>query len=160
MTRTALFVSTLLVSPVAAGDWPGWRGQNRDALSHEAGLLQEWPASGPPLAWKAIGMGAGFSGVAVAGNHLFTIGDRSGAQRVIALDRRDGLEVWSARIGPPWNDEYGGGRGTPTVDGDLLFALGTDGDLVCLEIATGKERWRKNLARDFGGAVMTGWKWS
>ena len=31
---------------------------------------------------------------------------------------------------------------------------------MCLEAATGKERWRKNLPRDFGGQVMSDWKFS
>jgi outer membrane protein assembly factor BamB len=72
----------------------------------------------------------------------------------------DGKVAWTAKVGPAWNDEYGGPRGTPTVDGDRIYALGTEGDLVCLQAATGKEVWRKNLARDFGGQMMSSWKWS
>jgi outer membrane protein assembly factor BamB len=98
--------------------------------------------------------------VAVAGERVYTIGDKDGGQHVQALARADGTLLWSTRIGPPWHDEYGGSRGTPTLDGELLYALGTEGDLVCLETATGKERWRKSLPRDFGGSVMTMWKWS
>jgi outer membrane protein assembly factor BamB len=143
-----------------AGDWPGWRGPGREGVSPEKGLLQEWPTGGPPLLWKASGLGAGFSSLAVAGDRIYTIGDRDGAQQVLALARADGSLVWKARIGAPWPDEYGGGRGTPTVDGELLYALGTEGDLVCLETATGKERWRKSLPRDFGGSMMSMWKFS
>jgi outer membrane protein assembly factor BamB len=153
-------VAVLADVPAQAGDWPGWRGPTRDALSTESGLLQEWPSSGPPLAWKATGLGAGFSSLAVVGDRIYTIGDRDGAQQVLALQRTDGTLVWSTKLGDPWNDEYGGGRGTPTVDGDLLYAIGTGGNLVCLETATGKERWRKSLPRDFGGTMMSSWKWS
>jgi hypothetical protein len=59
-----------------------------------------------------------------------------------------------------WNDEYGGPRGTPSVEGGLVFALGTEGDLVAVEAASGKERWRRSLPSDFGGRVMSMWKWS
>src|SRR5947209_2623971 len=52
---------------------------------------------------------------------------------------------------PDQNPPYPGARSTPTVDGDLLYALGSDGDLACLETATGKVRWRKSLRTDFGG---------
>jgi len=76
------------------------------------------------------------------------------------MNLADGKILWTAKVGPTWEDEYGGPRGTPTVDGDRLYALGTEGDLVCLETATGKEVWRKNLARDFGGRVMSVWKWA
>jgi outer membrane protein assembly factor BamB len=141
-------------------DWPGWRGPNRDALSPDKGLLAEWKPSGPPLAWKAAGLGVGFSSVAISGGRIYTMGDKGGSQQVLALDRADGHILWTARVGPPWSDETGGPRGTPTVDGDLVYAVGTEGDLVCVEAATGKERWRRSLARDFGGEMMSGWKFS
>lgn len=165
MTRTssgALLAAALMAAALdlSAADWPGWRGPNRDAQSSETGLLSQWPPSGPPLVFKAGGLGAGLSSVAVVGDRIYTLGDKSGAQHVIALSRKDGAPLWSARVGPAWDDEYGGPRSTPVVDGDLLYALGSHGDLVCLEAATGKERWRKNLEKDYGGRVMTVWKWA
>jgi outer membrane protein assembly factor BamB len=105
-------------------------------------------------------VGAGLASVAVAGDRVYTLGDKDGAQQVFALQRSDGKLVWSAKLGAPWPDEYGGGRGTPTIDGELLYAIGTEGDLVCLETATGRERWRKSLPRDFGGSMMSMWKFS
>jgi outer membrane protein assembly factor BamB len=141
-------------------DWPGWRGPNRDGLSPDQGLLPAWTASGPPLAWKTTGIGVGFSSVALAGTRLYTMGDTGGAQQLMAFNRSDGKPLWTARIGSPWRDEMGGPRGTPTVDGDLVYAIGTEGDLVCVEAATGKERWRKSLVRDFGGEMMSMWKFS
>lgn len=154
----------LLAHPGASAsppaDWPGWRGPNRDALSPDQGLLPEWKASGPPLAWQASGLGAGFSSVSIAAGRIYTMGDRDGAQHLIALNQADGKPLWTARVGPPWKDEMGGPRGTPTVDGDLVFAIGTEGDLVCVEAATGKERWRRSLTRDFGGDMMSMWKFS
>ncbi|HUG53491.1 MAG TPA: PQQ-binding-like beta-propeller repeat protein [Vicinamibacteria bacterium] len=157
VTTLALFG---LAAVGSAADWPGWRGPRRDAHSPETGLLREWPQEGPPLAWTAHGLGAGFSGVAAAGSRLYTMGDTGGRQHVIALDRDRGRILWKAEVGPVHDDEYGGPRATPTVDGDLVFAIGTDGDLVCLEAATGRERWRRSLPRDFGGSVMSGWKFS
>ena len=143
-----------------AADWPGWRGPNRDARSAETGLLQEWPAGGPPLAWRAQGIGTGLSSVAVVGGRIYTMGDKAGSQQVVALNKADGKILWSAKIGPVWQDDYAGPRGTPTVDGDTVYAIGTEGDLVALEAATGKERWRKSLPRDFGGSMSTMWKFS
>jgi outer membrane protein assembly factor BamB len=153
-------IAVALATSGSTADWPGYRGPKRDAHSMEEGLLAEWPNSGPPLAWKAQGLGAGFSSVAVVGDGIYTMGDKDGAQQVIALSRADGKIRWTTKVGPPHDDEYGGPRATPTVDGDALYAMGTDGDLVCLETATGKERWRKSLVRDFGGSVMSGWKFS
>ena len=149
-----------VAAPDTASEWPQWRGPNRDAIAKESGLLKQWPASGPPLAWKANGLGGGFSSLAISGGRIYTLGDRQGSQQVVAVNLADGKTAWTAKVGPVWEDEYGGPRGTPTVDGDRVYALGTDGDLVCLQAATGKEVWRKNLERDFGGRMMSSWRWS
>jgi outer membrane protein assembly factor BamB len=144
----------------SAGPWPQWRGPERTGVSAETGLLTSWPAGGPPQVWTATGLGSGFSSVAVAGGRIFTMGDRRDGQYVIALDEATGKELWATRAGDRHIDEYAGPRGTPTVDGALLYAIGTDGDLVCLESATGRERWRKNMPRDFGGRMMSSWMYS
>ncbi len=149
-----------LIAAADAGNWPQWRGPARDGLSTETGLLQQWDADGPPLAWQSSGLGAGFSSVAVAGNRIYTMGDLAQEQFVLALDGASGTVLWKARVGPAWDDRYPGPRGTPTIDGELLYAVGTDGDLVCLETATGKERWRTNLERDLGGRSMSSWRFA
>ena len=146
-------------SPPSGADWPGWRGPNRDGLARETGLLQQWPASGPPLAWKSSGLGAGFSSLSISGDRIFTMGDRAEDQYLIALSRTDGKELWRAKVGPAWDDEMPGPRGTPTVDGNRVYALGTEGDLVCADAATGKVVWHKST-RDFNGTMMSEWKYS
>src|SRR5262249_23723588 len=109
----------------AAPGWPGWRGPGRDALSSETGLAAEGGRGGRPLAWKASGMGAGFSSLAIVDDRIYTMGDRDGAQQLLALSAKDGSLIWKSRVGPVWNDEYGGPRGTPSVDGGTVYALGT-----------------------------------
>jgi outer membrane protein assembly factor BamB len=161
-TASAALAILLTAAPARATDWPGWRGVNRDGVSTETGLLRQWGPQGPPLAWKASGIGAGFSSVAVVGDRIYTIGDSNGSQRVFALGREDGRVLWQARLGPTHDDNRRGGgpRSTPVVDDGRVYALGTDGDLACLDAETGKEVWRKNLSRDFGGKMMSKWKWS
>jgi outer membrane protein assembly factor BamB len=144
-----------------AEDWPQWRGVNRDAISHEKGLLQEWPKAGPKQAWKATGLGKAYSSVAVANGRIFTMGDLEGPEKgeaVIALQASGGKKIWSAKVGEPWSD--GGPRCTPTVDGDRVYGLSPHGDLVCFTTAAGKELWRKDLQKDFGGHMMSGWGYS
>jgi outer membrane protein assembly factor BamB len=136
------------------GQWPQWRGPERDGKSQETGLLKTWPEEGPPLLWKVDGLGRGFSSVAIAGDKIFTMGDRKGGAVLIALSLADGKELWTTKVGG--NDP----NCTPTVDGDLVFALGKGGQLVCAETATGKEVWRKDFAADFGGQMMSGWGYS
>jgi outer membrane protein assembly factor BamB len=138
----------------SAADWPGWRGPNRDDLCAETGLLKDWPKGGPPLVWKATGLGEGYSTVAISGDHIFTIGQRGPTSFVVALKLADGSHDWTVKLGQSGDPGgYAGPRGAPTVDGDLLYALGQYGDLGCFETATGKERWHKNLEKDFGGSA-------
>jgi outer membrane protein assembly factor BamB len=150
---------TVLISTATAADWPQWRGPKRDGQSAETGLRREWPPEGPPLAWKTNGLGAGYSSVSVAAGKIYTMGDRSDSSFVHAISVA-GKPLWSAKVGKPGGGGgYPGPRCTPTVDGDRIFALGQHGDLVCVEAETGKEVWRKNLSKDFGGEVG-GWGYS
>ncbi|MGB2863398.1 MAG: PQQ-binding-like beta-propeller repeat protein [Sedimentisphaerales bacterium] len=150
--------------PLAAErrDWPQFHGPNRDNVCRETRLRTDWTKTPPALLWKIEGLGMGFSSVAVTAGKVFTIGDRKGtdgknSQFVLAFDLETRKELWATQIGPPYKD---GPRSTPTVDGELLYAIGTEGDLVCLDTATGAERWRKSLPNDFGGKMMSRWKFS
>ena len=149
----------------AAPDWPQFRGPNRDGKCTETGLLKTWPEGGPKLLWKLEGLGRGFSTISIVGGKFYTMGDRTPAgeeegQFVLAYDLKTRKELWATRIGPPHPGGDGGPRSTPTVDGDLLYVVGTDGDLACLETATGKIVWHKNFEKDFGGRMMSMWKYS
>ena len=84
--------------------------------------------------------------------------DDGEAQFVLAFDLASRKELWATRIGPPHRD--GGPRCTPTVDGTRTYVIGTDGDLACVDTATGRILWSKNFARDFGGQMMSMWKYS
>ena len=141
-------------------EWPQWHGPKRDNISTDTGLARQWGPTGPPLAWQSAGLGLGFSSLAITNGRIYTMGDHGSEQFVEALNLTDGKLLWKTKVGPAHEDEYGGPRGTPTVDGALLYAVGTEGDVVCLDVATGKEQWRRHLERDFGGQMMSGWKFS
>lgn len=147
----------------AAADWPQFRGPQRTSLSTETGLLKQWPAEGPKLDWKTTGLGDGYSGVSVVAGRIYTMGDGADASYMHALDEKSGKILWSVPVGRTGGDpsnKYPGTRCTPTVDGDLIFALGQWGDLVCVTAAAGKEVWRHNLEKDFGGKMMSKWGYS
>ena len=134
-------------------DWPQWRGPNRDGISKETGLLKQWPTEGPPLAWKVAGAGRGFSSLSVANNRLFTMGLRGDKEYVMAFEQSTGKEAWATPLGSGFRNDRGDGpRGTPTVDGEKLYALGGNGDLSCLETRTGGSVWNINVLQKFGGS--------
>jgi outer membrane protein assembly factor BamB len=134
-------------------NWPQWRGPNRDGVSKETGLLKQWPEDGPPLLWKASGAGRGYSSFSIANGRLYTMGLRGDREYVIAFDVATGKEAWATAHGNAFRNDRGDGpRGTPTVDGDRIYALGGSGDLSAIEAKTGKIVWTKNVLREFGGS--------
>jgi outer membrane protein assembly factor BamB len=95
--------------------------------------------------------------MAVANGRLITLGARAGTEYVIAFDTASGKRLWEASNGRRFNNDRGDGpRGTPTVDGDRVYAFGSSGDLTVLEAGTGKVVWTQNLLQKFGGSNI-GW---
>jgi outer membrane protein assembly factor BamB len=161
-TRWLLVVVSLgfFAAVAGAANWPQWRGPQRNGISTETGLLKEWPKDGPKLLWQVRDIGSGYSTPAVVDERLYLLANTGMEDEFVkALEVKDAKQAWSTRIGkvgnPNQQPSYPAARSTPTVDGELLYALGSDGDLVCLERATGKIRWRKNLRTDFGGQPGT-----
>jgi glucose dehydrogenase len=147
-----------------AADWPQWRGPQRNGISAETGLLAEWPKEGPKLVWQVKDIDSGYSTPAVVGDRLYLLSNEGMDNEFMqALDAKDGKRVWSQRIGkvgnPDQQPNYPAARSTPTVDGEWVYAFGSDGDLACLERATGKVRWQKNVRKDYGGQPGT-WAYS
>lgn len=164
MRWLSLGVAFLLTGLAAtAADWPQWRGPDRNGVSQESGLLQSWPKDGPKLLWTYRQTGIGFSGPAIVGDILYILGADDKTEYVLCLDLKNQTELWKSPLGPLFSqDGFGHGpRSTPTLDGQLLFALGAHGDLVCLDLqARGKEVWRKSLVKDLGGEMMSEWGYS
>lgn len=153
-----LFFSVGFTLTLAAADWPQWRGPNRDGISPENGLLKEWPKEGPKLLWKLTNVGAGYSTPSVVGDRLYLLANEGLENEfVAALAVQDGKKIWSTTLGPVGNPKqqpgFAAARSTPTIDRDLIYALSSAGDLACLEKASGKKRWQKNLRADFGGKI-------
>jgi outer membrane protein assembly factor BamB len=158
-TRAILAVAVCVLGLSArADDWPQFRGPNRDNVSKETGLLKEWPAAGPKLLWTYNNAGSGYSCPAIVGDTLYTMGARGADEYVFALNltANPPAEKWAAKIGPTFtwkNNQWNKGpSATPTVAGKLVFALGAQGDLVCVDTA-GKEVWRKSFPKDLKGEV-------
>ncbi len=144
-------------APVANGDWPQWRGANRNGLSSETGFLKQWPDGGPKTLWAISEIGEGFGAVSISGERIYIQGTRGEASVVFGLNRADGKTVWSTALGPKGNERRGNGpRSTPTVDGDRLYVLTESGDLACLRARDGSSVWRKNILKEFG-ASNPGW---
>jgi outer membrane protein assembly factor BamB len=147
-----------LAAEAAPHDWPQWRGPNRDDLTTETGLLQDWPEGGPERVWLFEDCGFGYAGCSIVDGVLFTMGGRptgDGAEKqcqLIALDANTGKELWHVDLGPMYENDWGGGpRSTPTVENGLVYALGARGTLVCVHAKDGSEVWRTHLQDELKG---------
>jgi outer membrane protein assembly factor BamB len=166
--KPSLFLLALAV-PALAGDWPQWRGPNRDDNSTETGLLKQWPSTGPKRAWLFEKAGQGYSGFSIVGGRLFTLGTRDGKEILLALNADTGNELWATPIGDILANGWGDGpRGTPTVDSDQMltlnaqrdasgrrlpariYALSGRGNLVCVNATDGRVLWTVSM-QEFGG---------
>jgi outer membrane protein assembly factor BamB len=163
MLPTSLFITAALCGPAAdikPGDWPQFRGPDRDGASKETGLLQQWPQGGPKKLWTVSGCGEGFGTVAIAGGFIYGAGQKDGKECVWCRKEADGSEVWNAPFASEYDERRGNGtRSTPTVAGDKVYCVAPGGDLVCLAAKDGKEVWKKSYVKDFGGKVQT-WGYS
>ena len=154
---TSFIVFVFLCNLSKAEDWPSWRGADRTGISKESGLLQEWPAEGPPKIWSSSETGMGYSGFSVVKGGLYAMGAFGKEEQLLAFNASTGKKVWSLSVGDLLTNGWGDGpRMTPTVADGKVYALGGQGNLVCADARSGKKIWSVSLVSDLGGKVP-GW---
>ena len=151
--RVAELQSATLIQPKSeTHDWPQWRGPNRDGLSTETDLLASWPTGGPRLLWQQSS-GEGFSSVAVVKGRLYTMVQDGADEAIVCRDAQTGRELWRHRYPANFRNRFGNGpRATPTIAGELLFAVGATGIMTALNISGAEPTviWTKDLLKEFG----------
>ncbi len=159
ITLTAVILA--LSGSLYGADWPQWRGPDRTDISKEKGLLKTWPKDGPKLLWQFKDAGGAYSGPAIVGDRLYCCGSDEKHEFVFALNVKTGKKEWSTEFSSGYSHGRGDGpRGNATVDGDFVYVLGGGGELACLQAKDGKLVWSKNLIKDLGGKMMSGWGYS
>jgi outer membrane protein assembly factor BamB len=149
----SVLLPLLVPTSAFAADWPQYGGPDRNGISKETGLLRQWPTDGPPLLWKVIELGAGYSPVSVVGTRLYTLAYRGDEEYVVALDRGTGKEIWATSLGVARENQAMVflRQRQPLVDSERLYAFSTHGHLVCLDVDQGQELWRVKYLEDFQG---------
>ena len=164
-----LFLSgAICLASVHADDWPGWMGPHRDGVYRESGIVDSLEKD-LPVRWRS-NLGGGYAGPAVAGDLVVAFdyqlasgtvennpGRRvnlQGKERVVALNAGNGEIVWERAYACPYSISYPAGpRCTPTIDGNRVYTLGSEGDLKCLNLNDGDEIWSVSLKSDFSASV-------
>ena len=155
--QALLFAILLFALPperrAQADDWPHWRGPDRNDISTETGLLQEWPPEGPRQVWMNQAAGLGYAGISIVDGQLFTLGLEEKEEFALCLNAENGKEIWRKSIGPRYQNKWGDGpRSTPTVQGNRVYVMTAAGHLACLNTTDGDIIWQVTMA-DFGGKV-------
>ncbi len=133
-----------------AGDWPQFRGPDRDGKAAAGpALLKAWPESGPRLLWSYEQLGTGYASVSITDGMVYTTGLEDEAGMLYAFDLAGKL-LWKVSYGPDWSKSYKGSRTTPTVHKGKLYLMSAFGKAACLDAKTGRELWSVDTVATFG----------
>jgi outer membrane protein assembly factor BamB len=150
MKHALPIILAIVATSVSAADRPRFHGPNSDNNSPDTGLLKAWPEGGPSQIWAAAGIGEGYSSVVIAADTIYTSGAIGEDCVIIALNA-GGEIVWQRQNGNAWKGSYPGTRGTPTIDGGLLYHLSGMGSLICVKADSGELVWSVNILEKFDG---------
>lgn len=147
-----VFSSVFAKEPHASDEWPQWLGPNRDGISRETGLRKSWAETGPKVAWRTP-LGEGYSGISIAQGRVYTLYSDGYDEFVVCLDAKSGKQIWRVRSDSTFKDTNGNGpRSTPTIHGDLVYAIGGRGQLLALQTKSGKKVWQHDLKKEFNSS--------
>jgi outer membrane protein assembly factor BamB len=136
---------------VFASDWPQLLGPHANGISDETGLMEKWPANGPPLVWEKS-IGTGYGAPSVIGQKL-VFHHRIGDEEIVeCVDSDTGKTLWRYSYASHFVDPYGynnGPRATPLLTSNMCYTFGAEGVLTCLELGAGKLVWKRDTAVDF-----------
>jgi len=153
----SIALAILFISGTYAQDWPQLLGPDRNGVSQEKGLLRTWPQSGPEVLWT-VPIGIGYGGPAVKDGKVYLLDrDDASGDMMRCFDLNSGRELWSYKYNAPGTVRYPGSRSVPAIDGNLVYSVGHNGDLYCINTETHKPVWNKNVWTDFGGTTLPSW---
>ena len=140
-------------APVA-GDWPQFRGAQRDNISRETGLARKWPDAGPKVLWS-VPVAQGYAGAAIVGARVYhhDYDEAKSEWCVNCRNLADGKLRWQFREPREIRPNHAITRTVPAVDSRFVFSLDPKAVLHCLDVKTGKQVWRKNLVTDFKATI-------
>ena len=127
-----------------------WRGKDGTGVYPDKNLLKEWPEEGPKELHKWTNLGKGFSSPVFANGRIYITGMKDTLATLMELSM-DGKLLREMSFGPDWYNNFEGARSTPTVVGNMVYALSSKGMLVCVDLNDFKITWQKNLFKDFDG---------
>jgi outer membrane protein assembly factor BamB len=134
-----------------ADDFPGFLGPQRSESVDRVKLARDWTAQPPKRVWRQK-IGAGWSAFSVVNGHAVTMEQRGDLEMTTCYNVETGHSEWAHSISGRFEGMAGGigPRSTPTIDDGMVFSLGVRGHLACLDGASGKPIWEKDLLKEYG----------
>ncbi|MBP89037.1 MAG: Pyrrolo-quinoline quinone [Planctomycetaceae bacterium] len=149
----ALVLPLLLSQSALAGEWPQILGPTRNGIAQDEKPIEPWAAAGPKRVWSRE-VGQGFAGPAVVGDRVIVFHRVDDSERVEAIDRKTGRSLWHQEFEASYRGTINpdvGPRCVPLVHGDSIYVFGAAGDLHCVALADGKNRWSRAAYSDYRG---------
>ncbi|MBA4107794.1 MAG: alcohol dehydrogenase [Pirellula sp.] len=139
-----------------AGDWPGFRGPDRDGRLTEVAIDVDWKKNPPEQVWRHR-VGPGWSSFAVVGDRLFTQEQLDQDELIVCYDANTGAQIWVHKDDARFTESIAGPgpRATPTFHEGKLYVMGATGLLNCLDAATGRPIWTRDIVKDSGASLPT-----
>ena len=137
-----------------ASSWPRWRGANFDGAASTGKNIFSQPFS-LRVRWRKS-IGAGYSGIAISEGYAVTMASDGKKDYLICLSSDTGKENWRIPLAaafPGKDGSTGGPVSTPAIDAGVAYGLGPFGEFVAVELRTGKELWRRQIAKELGSEV-------
>src|SRR5262245_22461442 len=131
----------------AGGDWPQWRGPNRDGTLTSYAEPKSWPDQ-LTRRWK-VEIGTGYATPIVVGNRVYAFSRQEDNEVMRAIDADSGKIIWEKTYPAPFKmnpatARHGPGpKSTPTYANGRLFTLGISGIVTAFDANTGRTLWQK-----------------
>ena len=157
-SRSSILSVLVLISISASGgDWPQFRGPDRNNISAETGLLRSWPSQGPKVLWKTA-VCEGYAGAAIKDGRIYLndYNDQKKEHLIRCISLADGKDIWQWSYPVEVRPNHGITRTVPAIGQKLVFSLDPKCRFHALDAKTGKIVWQKNLVQDYK-ATIPGW---
>lgn len=144
----------ILSNRTSADDWRQWRGDNRDGRWNETGIVQGFTTDSLKVLWSQE-IDAGYCGPTVADGRVFVM-DRQARpeqkERVLCFDSATGEPLWTYAYDSVYVSVgyVAGPRASVSIDEDRAYALGTMGNMNCLNVEDGSVIWQRDLNQEYG----------
>ncbi|MFH1882003.1 MAG: PQQ-binding-like beta-propeller repeat protein [Planctomycetota bacterium] len=156
MSRILMLITVfglLLAAPTLGGDWPQWRGPNRDGIWREKGIVEKFETSRLEPRWQ-VTIANGYSGPTVANGRVYVtdrLASPTQVERVHCFDATSGERIWSHAYECTYErvDRRDGPRASVTIDESRAYSLGTMGHLFCFDATNGEVLWSKELNAEY-----------